>query len=105
MKRSLVLALAACGLLAACASPHVVQKEKLNDNQLTCSQIKAEIDEAIEFEKKARGERKVTGKNVAAALFFWPALAVTYVNSGEAIDAARERQAHLTDLYKRKGCR
>ena len=53
-------------------------KPKITDNELTCSQIKSEIAEAEEFEKKARAERKITGKNVAAAVFFWPALIGTY---------------------------
>ncbi|MPW64773.1 hypothetical protein CPI40_07345 [Moraxella catarrhalis] len=91
-------------LLQACATPHVVQTKKITDNELTCSQIKSEIAEAEEFEKKARAERKVTGKNVAAALFFLPALIGTYSNTEEAINAAKERQALLTDLYSKKNC-
>ncbi|SIR86055.1 hypothetical protein SAMN02745664_10471 [Moraxella cuniculi DSM 21768] len=60
---------------------------------------------AKEFEQKARAERKVTGKNIAAALFFWPALIGTYSNTEEAINAAKERQVNLTNLYEQKGCR
>ena len=89
-------------LLQACATPHVVQTKKITDNELTCSQIKSE--KAEEFEKKARAERKITGKNVAAAVFFWPALIGTYSNTEEAITAAKERQALLTDLYSKKNC-
>lgn len=91
-------------LLQACATPHVVQTKKITDNELTCSQIKSEIAEAEGFEKKARAERKITGKNVAAAVFFWPALIGTYSNTEEAITAAKERQALLTDLYSKKNC-
>ena len=78
--------------------------QKITDNELTCSQIKSEIAEAEEFEKKARAERKITGKNVAAAVFFWPAPIGTYSNTEEAITAAKERQALLTDLYSKKNC-
>lgn len=105
MKLKTITALGAMALLLqACATPHVVQSKKVTDNQLSCSQIKAEIAEAEEFEKKARAERKVTGKNVAAAVFFWPALLGTYSNTEEAINAAKERQSVLTDLYSKKNC-
>lgn len=92
-------------LLQACATPHVVETKKVSDTQLSCAQLQAAIDEAKGFEQKARSERKVTGKNVAAAVFFWPALLGTYSNTEEAINAAKERQSYLIDLYQKKGCR
>jgi len=91
-------------ILQGCATPTVVDSRQVSDNQLTCSQIVAEIEEADRFEREARDERKVTGTNVAAAVLFWPALLGTYANTEEAIDAAQERKRHLTDLYERKGC-
>lgn len=92
-------------LLVACATPTVVQSTKPNDHNLSCSQLQAEIAEAQEFEKKARDERKVTGKNVAAAVLFWPALLGTYSNTEEAINAAKDRQNNLTKIYQQKNCR
>jgi hypothetical protein len=82
----------------------VVESKKISDNQLSCSEIVAQIEEADRFEEEARSERKVTGTNVAAAVFFWPALIGTYANTEEAIDAARERKQHLTTLHEKKGC-
>lgn len=105
MKLKVVAVCATFALLQACATPHVVETKKVTDSQLSCAQIKNEIDEARAFEKKARDERKVTGKNVAAAVLFWPALLGTYSNTEEAINAAKERQANLTDLYEKKGCK
>ncbi|ELA08010.1 putative lipoprotein [Moraxella macacae 0408225] len=104
-KLSMTAMLAATLLLQACATPHVVETRKPNDMNLSCSQLKAEIDEAKEFEKKARDERKVTGKNVAAAVLFWPALLGTYSNTEEAINAAKDRQELLTKMYQQKHCR
>lgn len=91
--------------LTACATPQVTQVNQINDVNLTCSQIKTEIAEAKKLEDEARKERKVTGKNVAAAVFFWPALVVTHMNADEAITAAKDRQEMLTKLYQQKGCR
>lgn len=103
MKNKLLF-IATALLLQACATPHVVQTKKPDDERLTCSQLKMEIEEAVNFEKSARDDRKVTGKNVAAAVLFWPALLGTYANTEEAIDAAKERQKYLNDLYRKKHC-
>jgi len=105
MKKA-ILVIGVFALLAqGCATPHVVQTKKVSDVNLSCTQILSEIEEAEQFEKDARAERKITGKNVAAAVLFWPALIGTYSNTEEAIDAAKERRANLTNLYEQKKCR
>jgi hypothetical protein len=105
LNKTTILALSSVFLLSACATPHVVEKKKLSDAKLSCGQITAEIEEADRFEKDARGERKVTGTNVAAAVFFWPALLATYSNTEEAIDAAKDRKQYLISLYEKKKCK
>ena len=89
---------------AGCASPHVVDEKKLSDKDLSCNSLIQEIAEAKRFEKEARDEKGVTGTNVVAAVFFWPAIVGTYSNANDAIEAAKERQHHLEALYKEKGC-
>ncbi len=93
------------GLLAGCATPTVVDTRKAGDAQLTCDQIKLEIAEAERFDKEARKERTVTGTNVAAAIFFWPALLGTYSNTEQAINAAKERRENMFKLGDSKGCK
>jgi len=101
-----VLVIGMFALLAqGCATPHVVQTKKVSDVNLSCQQILNEIAEADDFEQKARAERKATGKNVAAAILFWPALIGTYSNTEEAINAAKDRRNNLTNLYEQKKCR
>jgi hypothetical protein len=92
-------------ILLGCASPEVVQVKQVGDRNLTCEQIKTAYDDAGEFEEKARKERKVTGTNVAAAVFFWPALIATYSNTDDAITAARDRQKNLTKIAEEKNCK
>lgn len=92
-------------LVAGCASPTVVDTRKTGDSQLTCDQIKLEIAEAERFDKEARKERTVTGTNVAAAIFFWPALIGTYSNTEQAINAAKERRDNMFKLAESKGCK
>ena len=62
------------------------------------------LAEAENFEKQARKEKGVTGTNVAAAVFFWPAMLVTYSNAEEAIDAAENRKKRLVSIGESKGC-
>lgn len=100
-----LLILSAALLLSACATPHVIEKKKLGDNQLNCQQLAQQVEQADEFRKKAHSEKGVTGTNAAAALFFWPAMIATYKNANDAIAAANERKEHLTDLYNKRGCK
>jgi hypothetical protein len=101
-KKSMGVALALG--LASCASPDVVQVEQVGDEAMSCLQLQAAITDAGRFEQEARHERGVTGTNVAAAVLFWPALVGTYMNTDEAIDAARDRQRRLTGIHRQKGC-
>ena len=103
MNKTIILPLLA--LLSACASPEVVSERQVGDSSLTCSEIKSEIREAEKFEDRARSEKGVTGTNVAAALFFWPAMLVTYSNAEEAIEAAEDRADFLMKLADSKKCR
>ncbi len=91
--------------VAGCASPTVVQSKQSSDSNMSCDQLKASYSEAQDFENKARKERGVTGTNVAAAIFFWPAMIGTYANSGEAMDAAKDRQKHLEKIAAEKNCK
>lgn len=91
-------------MVAACASPEVVDERQVGDQDLSCAELEREIAAAQEFEEKARDERGATGTNVAAALLFAPALGATYMNTEEAIDAAEERQDHLLRIYDAKEC-
>ncbi len=104
MKKTLVAAMAATLLISGCATPTVVQTRQAQDDSLTCAQLKQAYDEADRYEQDARGERGVTGKNVAAVVLFWPALIGTYMNSEDAIKAARDRKDHLYRIQQAKKC-
>ena len=91
-------------LVSACVTPTVVDAEQPGDARLSCAEIESQIAEAAEFEEEAREDRGVNSTNVAAAVFFWPGLVGTYMNTEEAIEAAEERREHLTELYEAKGC-
>ncbi len=91
-------------ILAGCATPHVVNVRQAGDKKLSCEELEEQIEDANRFERKARGEKGVTGTNVAAAVFFWPGLLATYSNAEDAIDAAQERRHYLMRIHEKKGC-
>ncbi len=96
--------IAAAALLAGCATPHVVEAVKSTDASLTCSQIDAEMASSDKFRADAQKEKGMTGTNVAAVIFFWPAMLGTYSNANEAIAAADTRKANLMAIYTQKKC-
>lgn len=103
-QRLVVLLAISAGMLAACATPHVVQSVKPTDHSLTCNQINLEIADAERFRTEAQKEKGVTGTNVAAVVLLWPAMIGTYSNANEAIAAADTRKAHLAGIYAQKKC-
>ena len=98
------LSIAALSILAGCATPHVVQPVKISDSSLSCSQISTEMAESDRFRSDAQKEKGMTGTNVAAVIFFWPAMIGTYANANEAIAAADTRKSNLMALYNQKKC-
>ena len=102
--KKLAILFVTIAFLSGCASPHVVDEKRISDKDLSCNSLIQEITEAKRFEKEARDEKGVTGTNVVAAVFFWPAIVGTYSNADDAIEAAEERQHHLETLYKENGC-
>ena len=104
MNKTFIIAALAAVLLSACATPHVVEEQKVGDADLSCNGLTAAIAEAERFKREARNEKGVTGTNVVAGLFFWPAIVGTYANANEAIEAANERKRHLQALREKKGC-
>ena len=103
-KKTAILLTAAVATLAGCASPHVVESTRPTDANLTCQQLDIEMRDADRFKMEAQKEKGMTGTNVAAVLFFWPAMIGTYANANEAIEAANTRKANLMRLYEKKNC-
>ncbi len=85
--------------------PLVLHKsQKLGDEKMSCQEIIVEMKEIENARKELSSEKGVTGKNVAAVVFFWPALIATHSNVNDAMRALNERKNHLMDIYNKKGC-
>jgi hypothetical protein len=91
-------------LLTACACPDVVETRKFGDETMSCQQLVTEIREIETAREEISREKGVTGTNVAAAVFFWPALIATHSNVNDAMRALNHRKSHLMEIYNRRSC-
>ena len=98
---AIVLALA----LAGCVSPDVVQTNAIDDDSLTCTQIKTQIGQLDEIRAEAKKGKTASGANVAAAILFWPAVIGNFANANEALEAANKRQEVLVSVAKKRRCK
>ena len=105
MKNFLNILVISFVLLISCAKPTVVNITLPNDDKLNCEKLENAVADAQEFRRKAIAVTGNTGKNQAAAILFWPALMMTYVNASEAIVAANERSVHLINIMQDKNCK
>ena len=90
--------------LLSCAKPTVVNVVKTEDKNLNCKQLEVAVTDAQEFRQKALDVTGGTQGNYARAIFFWPALYITYANAHDAIVAANERSVHLINVMQDKNC-
>lgn len=102
--RALTALALAAALVGGCATPKVVDIRQPQDEALVCADLDREIHELDDYRENAEDVKGVTALNVVALIFFWPALIFTYINAGNAIDAANDREDHLADLKRRKPC-
>lgn len=90
-------------LLSACTggkeSPYAAPVTKA-DKELSCDEIKLEINDAEFVKKKASENRGFRARNV-----LWPfGYPATYMSADEAIDSANERIEYLQQIYTIKDC-
>lgn len=100
----LVAFIAASMSLTACVSTQTVSEKQVNDSELTCSSIATRIGEVRAASNYAKANRGVSGANVAAALFFWPALLVNNSNTSNMIKSMESRETVLVGYYSSNNC-
>lgn len=100
----LVTVIAACVAITGCVSTKTVSKEQINDVGLSCASIATRIGEVQAARNYAKSNQGLSGSNVAAALFFWPALLVNNSNTSNMIKSMDERESVLIGYYKTNNC-
>ena len=104
MKTILLPLVVGTTLLTGCATSQKVQVVQMGDDKMTCASIQEELAQLNQADAEVNSKKGVTGTNVAAALFFWPALAFTYIDAKDANKAISERRSHLTAIGNKKNC-
>lgn len=92
-------------LVSGCVSPEVVQTKSVADSDLSCADIKLQLTQLEEIRSEAQKGKTVSGKNVAAAIIFWPAVIGNYSNAQQALEAANKRNDVLVGIAQKKRCK
>jgi len=90
--------------IASCATPKAIDIVRLDDDKMSCNELRLGIESADFSEDTAHSNKGVTDENILSALFFFPAYFVTYGTSIHAEYNASQRKDHLLRLYLKKGC-
>ena len=91
--------------ISSCATPTVVNVIGPNDNELSCSELSAEITKANQYADEAQKAKKTNSPhNIGAILFFLPGYGMTMKNVDEASKAAKDRAMHLNKIKEKKSC-
>lgn len=100
----LLIAAAVLLSVGGCATTTKVAVEQPGDKQFTCEQLKEQFSKLDSINQEADGNKGVTATNVAAVLFFWPAVAATYMDADKAEKLVAQRREHLMRIYNSKSC-
>ena len=91
--------------LVGCATSQKVQVVQVGDDDLTCEQIRNELEKLDNAQNEVDSKKGATGTNVASALFWLPGLAYTYYDAGQAERLITDRKSHLTNIANQKDCK
>ena len=95
---------AATATMTACVSTQTVPETQANDSTLTCDSIATRLGEVRSARNYAKANRGVSGANVAAALFFWPALISNNTKTTSMIKSMDSRESVLVGYYDSNNC-
>lgn len=89
--------------LSACAPRYSPNAQK-PDSDLTCAEIRSEIQRAQNAREDAASNRGVSAQNVAWFIFFWPGIVANELTNKEVMDKADERIRTLNQIAVAKKC-
>jgi hypothetical protein len=101
--RNLFLSASVALLLAACTHQKVTVN-RVDDGELSCNDIKDEINQMEKVRSDIDSKTGMSGRNVGMALLFWPGIVVNEINASDAEKLASARMSVLVKLYRHKQC-
>lgn len=90
--------------LASCTTSTKVATVQPLDRTCSCDELLREYRSLDALRKQAEKNKSVNVENVAAFVFFWPAIAGNCMDSEKAPDLVEGRRNHLVRLYDEKDC-
>ena len=90
--------------LSGCVSTSTVSANQANDQDLSCESIATRLGEVDAAKRFAKAKRGASTENIAAVIFFWPALVANTANTNKMISSMDARNLTLNELYQSNGC-
>lgn len=90
--------------LSACTTTEKVSTVQPGDRKMSCEELETAFTELDRVTREAEENKGVNTKNVAAAIFFWPAAVGNYMDADKAEELVEERRRHLVSIYEDKNC-
>ncbi|OLV15785.1 hypothetical protein [Deinococcus marmoris] len=103
MKKALLLSAVAALALSSCAPRYNPNAQK-PDVDLSCTEVRSEINRAQSARAEATSNRGLSAQNVAWAIFFIPGVVANEYTNDQVQKAADDRIAKLNQLYAVKRC-
>ena len=97
----MIAAIAAAGFVG-CATSEKIQVVQPGDSSLSCDGLKDQLAKLNKAQAEVDAKKGATGTNVASAIFWFPGLAYTYYDAGEAQRLISDRKSSLTTHYNSK---
>lgn len=103
MKKAFLLTAVAALALSSCAPRYNPNAQK-PDVDLSCTEVRSEINRAESARAEATSNRGLSGQNVAWAIFFLPGVVANEYTNDQVQKAADDRISKLNQLYAVKRC-
>ncbi len=103
-KRLACVFLAVCTAVLLSACHPKVEPASDMDKELSCSQLKEEIQRVKDVRAKIEKKRGFSPRNVGLGLIFWPGIVINEVTGDTAETEAKEKLVALQNIYAKKSC-
>tara|TARA_A100001015_G_C15040066_1_gene739039 strand:- start:4189 stop:4524 length:336 start_codon:yes stop_codon:yes gene_type:complete len=101
-KHILTTSLMALLSLSGCVTNNEVMVAQPGDNDLTCPQLKGELESLGVRFQESKLDSGITGKNIVTGLLFWPGILVNEYQASKNSQSVMLRSEHLARIYNGK---
>ncbi|MEC8460814.1 MAG: hypothetical protein VXY77_01245 [Pseudomonadota bacterium] len=100
--KNLALAGVLCTALSGCVPNKEVMVVQPGDYDMSCNQLKTELELLGVRFQDSKTDSGLTGKNILSGVFFWPGIVFNEHRAAKNTESIIKRSEHLSRLYSQK---